>query len=235
MAHLEGGRGELTKYPSAPTRTFRATIRRMASDDYYAAHRGICDKCCICSIESEKIGSKCEHCKTGTIVYDAPWSERHDKLPEPMTCGRRQDTWAGSRGLPVHGERSREVGQDHWQKHKSNGDRVCSFCGSLHPDDFFRLVHEAAIAPEDADRGTVVDIETTDKSYKVYVHQPGVRNAYEGGIKFYIQHLPRKEDGSVDVTLEQEAEFNEAVRRSRARFERFMQVQFPKPGSTRIQ
>lgn len=200
----------------------------MASDEYYAAHRGICDKCCVCSIETEKIGQKCEHCKDGTIVYDPPFRERVDALPEPMTCGRRQDTWAGSRGMPVHGERAFEKGQDHWDRHKSNGDRVCSFCGSLHPEDFFRLVHEAATAPEDAKRGSCVEIEPSDKGYKIYVHQPRVRNAMEGGIKFYMQHLPRKEDGSIDVTEEQEAEFAEAQRRSKIRFERYMQEAFPR-------
>ena len=196
------------------------------SEAYYAAHRGICNKCCVCSIETEKIGQPCEHCKDGTIVYDPPWSERHDVLPEPMTCGRRKyDQFAP--GWPAHHGHDQD-NQDHWERHKSNGDRVCSFCGSLHPEDFFRLVHEAATAPEDAKYGSVVAIETTDKKYKVYVHQPGVRNAMEGGIKFYMQHLPRKEDGSIDVTPEQEQEFEEAQRRGSIRFERYMREMFPK-------
>lgn len=199
----------------------------MAPEDYYAAHRGICDKCCVCSIETEKIGQPCERCKGGTIVYDPPFKERVDELPERMTCGRRtSDVWAGT-NVPVHGSRSLEQGEDYWNKHKSNGDRVCSFCGSLHHEDFFRLVHESATAPEDAPRGSVVEIEATGKRYKVYVHQPGVRNAMEGGIKFYMQHLPRTADGETDVTPEQEADFAEAQRRSNARFQRYMAEQFP--------
>lgn len=193
------------------------------SDKWYEDHRGICDKCCVCSIETEKIGQKCEHCKDGTIVYDPPYAERVDALPEPMTCGRRFDQYVG--GVPVH--RDQGEGQDHWDRHKSNGDRVCSFCGSLHPEDFFRLVHEAATAPEDAPRNTVPSIEPSDKGYKAYVHQPGVRNAMEGGIKFYTQHLPRDAEGKVAVTDEQNQEYALAVRRSQTRFERYLQEQFP--------
>lgn len=197
----------------------------MSDDKWYADHRGICDKCCVSAIETEKIGQPCEHCKKGTIVYNAPFAERVDTLPEPMTCGRRYDQYPG--GIPVHGLLASEDGQDRWQKHKSNGDRVCSFCGSLHPEDFFRLVHESATAPEDAERNEVVEIEPSDKRYKVYIHQPGVRNAMEGGIKFYTPHLPRKADGSIDVTEEQEKEYAEAVRRSHVRFESYMHRNFP--------
>lgn len=38
--------------------------------------------------------------------------------------------------------------------------RVCSFCGSVHPDDFFRLIREKW------------EIEWA-KGYKIYVHPPG--------------------------------------------------------------
>lgn len=44
-------------------------------------------------------------------------------------------------------------------------------------------------------RKTIVDerygVEGTTKSYKVYVRQPGVRNAGEGAIKFYMYHAPK--------------------------------------------
>ena len=195
------------------------------ADDYYERHRGICDKCCSSSIETEKIGQHCEHCKDGTIVYNAPWSERHDVLPEPMTCGRRKyDQFAP--GFPAHKGHDQE-GQDRWEKHKSNGDRVCSFCGSLHPDDFFRLVHEAATAPI-LEYSKMVRIEPSDKGYKVYVHQPGVRNAMEGGIKFYKQHIPHDENGALIITEEQEREYREAVRRTRDAFEIYMKDRYGK-------
>jgi hypothetical protein len=196
------------------------------SDDYYAKHRGICDKCCVCSIETEKIGQHCEHCKDGTIVYDPPWSERHEVLPEPMTCGRRAlDQFAP--GVPAH-KGFDEKGQDRWEKHKSNGDRVCSFCGSLHPDDFWRLVKASAEAPEDAPYRDVVHIHLSDKGYKVYVDQPGVRNAMEGGIKFYKQHIPRDENGKMIVSEEQERLYQQAINRSHLRFDKYLAQLYPR-------
>jgi hypothetical protein len=69
---------------------------------------------------------------------------------------------------------------DSWRLMPS-GDRTCSFCGSLHPVDFARLVERALSDP-------AVSIDPSDKRYKCYVKQPGVRNASEGGIKFYWWH-----------------------------------------------
>lgn len=113
-------------------------------------------------------------------------------------------------------------GPDHWQKFKAIDNRVCSYCGSLHPEDMFRLVKESANAPTDADYHSVVEIEASDKPYKVYVHQPGVRNAHEGAIKFYMPHVPRHTDGSLAVTQEQQDEYAAAVQGSRKRFASMM-------------
>jgi hypothetical protein len=139
-----------------------------------------------------------------------------DTLPETMTCGRRVENGMHLADSPFH-----EAGpdRDHWEKFKSNGDRVCSYCGSLHPDDFFRLVKLAAEAPEDAQ--DCVSIDPSDKGYKIYVRQPGVQNAHDGGIKFYKQHLDSK------PTDEQRADYKEAVRRSVIRFEAAMKIRFP--------
>ena len=68
-----------------------------------------------------------------------------------------------------------------------NGDRTCSFCGSLHPDDWMRLMDAA----KDPDTKTWID--PSDKGYKFYVHQDGVANASDGGIKFYTWHIPSDE------------------------------------------
>lgn len=69
-----------------------------------------------------------------------------------------------------------------WER-MPDGNRTCSMCGSIHQDDLMALC-----------RMTLGDerygIDGTDKSYKVYVRQPGVRNASEGAIKFYMQHAP---------------------------------------------
>jgi hypothetical protein len=123
------------------------------------------------------------------------------ELSEPMTCKRRMQEmgpWEHAEGL------------DRWQEHKSNGDRVCSFCGSLHPVDFLALVARSA-AGED------VSIDRTDKGYKIYVRRPSVVNAMEGGIKFYTWHLVEK------PTEEQNWQYAEAVRRSVERFNAMLQ------------
>lgn len=94
---------------------------------------------------------------------------------------------------------------DHWRQ-LPNGDRTCSFCGSLHPEDFERLVQEAA------KNDTNVRLEMSDKPYKIYVRQSGVSNASEGGIKFYLHHVP-------DEALRQRltCAYNEAMGKARNR------------------
>lgn len=71
-------------------------------------------------------------------------------------------------------------GPDVWLQHK-NGDRVCSFCGSLHPDDFVEIIRLKA----DGQGG---DVHRSDKGYKWYAQRAGVTNAMNGGIKFYTWH-----------------------------------------------
>lgn len=101
--------------------------------------------------------------------------------------------------------------RDYWRK-QPNGDRACSACGSLHPDDWMRLTRLAA------DPASEVRIERSDKGYKWYVTQPGVKNAMEGGIKFYTWHIP-----SGDWEAEINAILPGAVRASRVKFEAALQ------------
>lgn len=187
----------------------------------------ICKKCLRCGYADDRIGEKCDSCD-GIIERDPPFSELVDALPEPMTCGRRRDRWAGIPGAFVQGERAHDEGQDRWLKFKSIDNRVCSFCGSLHPDDFFRLVKEASEAPDDAEYGTFPMIEPSDKGYKIYVRQPGVRNAHEGGIKFYMQHFPRTADGELELTPEREAQYALAVRKKSAAHRRMLDKMYPR-------
>ena len=70
-----------------------------------------------------------------------------------------------------------------WWRHEPNGDRTCSFCGSLHPADWLALLKKM---PEL--EGAYV--HWSDKNYKLYIHRPEIRNASEGGIKFYTWHIP---------------------------------------------
>lgn len=74
-------------------------------------------------------------------------------------------------------------GKDHWRT-EPNGDRTCSFCGSLHPDDFEKLLAEGADPRSDT------KIDPSTKGYKWYVHRSEIKNASEGGIKFYNWHVP---------------------------------------------
>lgn len=88
---------------------------------------------------------------------------------------------------------------DGWQKRGE--DRCCSYCGSLHEDEFFEVLKGyVEVKP-----GYRFDLTT--KSYKRYASRPGVSNASEGGIKFYMWHL------SAESTEEQKALYGAAVKR----------------------
>lgn len=100
------------------------------------------------------------------------------KTEDQHLCGRRSEVPFVPEYIPKF---------DTWQT-LPNGDRVCSFCGSLHHDDFMRLVKEAA----DPNKYTYIE-KATGKNYKYYVHRKDVANAAEGGIKFYTQHTPSQE------------------------------------------
>lgn len=63
-----------------------------------------------------------------------------------------------------------------------NGDRTCSYCGSLHPEDFTDIMWRYSQHEE----GYTFDRST--KGHKDYGSRPGVSNAAEGGIKFYGNH-----------------------------------------------
>lgn len=116
-----------------------------------------------------------------------------------MRCGRRAGTI-----------RAADPDVDFWEV-EPNGDRTCSYCGSLHPDDFTEIIEGYAEGKE----GFHFDLST--KAYKRYAHRPGVKNATEGGIKFYAHHLP--DEGAPELQRLREAE-GRAVERARAELER---------------
>lgn len=94
-----------------------------------------------------------------------------------------------------------------------DGNRTCSYCGSIHPEDLMEICHKTLTDERYA-------IEGTTKSYKVYVRQPGVQNASQGAIKFYMHHAP------AEPSKEDQDLFAEAMRISN---ERFRQRYYPKP------
>ena len=166
----------------------------------------ICQKC-LSYRSGDVLGASCSTKGCDGVIEEQPaFSTLVDILPEPIMCPRRN-------------EGAFTPGPDHWEQFKSNGDRVCSFCGSLHPDDFLALVKTCAEIPADAAYNALVEIEPSDKGYKIYVKRPGVRNASEGGIKFYTQHLPRHGNGNLAVSADQQDEFKRAVQGSHARFD----------------
>lgn len=111
-------------------------------------------------------------------------------------CGRRDDMFAMNRGDGPQPD-TWDLGPD--------SNRTCSYCGSLHPDDLMKICHLVMTDERYA-------IEGTTKSYKVYVSQPGVRNASEGAVKFYMHHAPK------EPTDNENQLFRDAVRISNERF-----------------
>ena len=82
-------------------------------------------------------------------------------LPISQTCPRR-----------VEVGREGETGADQWRLwHNAYGDlaRRCTWCGSMHPDDFMAAIADGR------------EIGPTDKNYKAYVGS--------NHDKFYFQHL----------------------------------------------
>jgi hypothetical protein len=114
-------------------------------------------------------------------------------------CGRRGEN-------PVWSNRNHGLQPlpDTWDL-GPDGNRTCSYCGSIHPDDMMALC-----------RKTLVDdrygVESTDKGYKYYVRQPAVKNASQGAIKFYMAHAPEA------PTREEQELFTQAVRTTNERF-----------------
>lgn len=163
---------------------------------------GICQKC-LTGRSGDVVGGACKTPGCDGIIEEPPtYASLVEVLPEPLTCRSRMD----QNGPWEHGE-----GLDHWDRFKINQDRVCSFCGSLHPDDFIRYVEASVKTDSD------VQIEPSDKRYKIYVSHPCVRNAHEGGIKFYTWHL------AAPLTLGQQETYRLALQSSRDRFEKKIQ------------
>lgn len=64
-----------------------------------------------------------------------------------------------------------------------NGDRTCAYCGSLSQADIIDIMYRYIAGEKGYKFGT------TDKGYKIYANRPNVRNAGDGGIKFYTNHI----------------------------------------------
>lgn len=174
---------------------------------------GLHCKQCLTSRTGDVLGALCKTDGCYGIIEEEPsFSTLVDNLPELITCQRRMRNF---------GPWKHEEGLDCWQRFKSNGDRVCSFCGSLHPDDFIKLMEACAAGDPNAPYGSVPEIEPSNKLYKIYIYRAGVRNAHEGGIKFYAWHLPAMDD-SVREMLNQK--YRKSVDGTQTRFKKKMAV-----------
>jgi len=80
----------------------------------------------------------------------------------------------------------RKENLDRWNKR--NKDKVCSFCGSWHPEEFLAFLDKVISTKAEENR-----IEISDKKYKIYVTRPGILNAGEGTIKFKTHHLSKEQ------------------------------------------
>lgn len=120
--------------------------------------------------------------------HDA-WGGRTYRVYEPAWLWRlRQRVFAfagnhrcASRDGSIYGRHGDEGTPDQWHT-GPDGVRTCSFCGSMHFDDFLDIARKTITDP-----GYSV---SRAKGYKFYAQKPGVRNASEGAIKFYTWHLP---------------------------------------------
>lgn len=121
-------------------------------------------------------------------------------LPVDKDAGEH---YCGGRRGVIHDRHPLAGVPDHWNI-MPNGDRTCSFCGSMHLADFEKFCRSVidGTAPEGS------RVEGTTKSYKVYVCRPDVRNAHDGAIKFYADHQPVL-DADAHVSL-----VHEAIRKS---------------------
>lgn len=96
-------------------------------------------------------------------------------MSETFICGRGPGLDSPF-SAPFNGEAT-------WRT-QPDGSRTCSYCGSLHGDDFVEIMEQYAAGVPG------YRFSTTTKSYKAYGSRPGVANASDGGIKFYTAHLP---------------------------------------------
>ena len=120
---------------------------------------------------------------------DAAAAELADPLRRTTvtTCPQRiQDT----------GPWERKEGLDHWRQEDAERfpvdwePRTCSFCGSLHAGDLFRLIEQD---------GWTVEWATGKRGYKAYVHAPEDRKTGRSMAKAYNWHLTPEQMSALDA------------------------------------
>lgn len=128
------------------------------------------------------------------------------RLNEPGWAYRLRRALFSNAGAQRCGRRSTDGNDlpDTWRL-GPDGNRTCSYCGSLHAEDLMTICRKVLVD----DRYV---LEGTTKSYKIYVRQPGVQNASQGAIKFYMAHAPE------NPTPADQKLYGDAMRISNERF-----------------
>lgn len=88
---------------------------------------------------------------------------------EKHTCPRRAENGMERDDSPFVGA---GTNKDDWTVREKGGLRKCSYCGSVHPDDFIAQLRAG------------VKLGVTDKNYKAYLEYESTQMN-----KFYYQHL----------------------------------------------
>lgn len=73
-----------------------------------------------------------------------------------------------------------------------NGEKICTYCGSLHPETVIEMVEKLGAGI----------LEQSTKEYKWYVNRKNVPNASFGGIKFYTMHFSREQVDKLNSLIE---------------------------------
>ena len=108
-----------------------------------------------------------------------------DERHEEMAARGRARTEAAGGPIKQHCPRSGEMfqhpdgGESEWRYIRDDDVLTCSYCGSIHPDEFMAQVRSGS------------PIGATDKSYKAYVEEMSSREPVrmDHAPKFYYQHL----------------------------------------------
>lgn len=95
--------------------------------------------------------------------------------PDQFLCPSRPPWAAKAPDLPAF---------DIW-KAMPDGTKTCSYCGSMRETDYLDILR----GYDRGDKGFRFDASAKD--YKRYASRPGVRNANDGAIKFYLAHAAK--------------------------------------------
>lgn len=130
---------------------------------------------------------KCSICEKSFAWGEDEDSAIVDRQEEHRNSCRENAHWKLT--FHFHEEHSEHLincnGADAYWQVEPNGDKTCSYCGSLSEEDFIDILSHYV----EGDEG--YEFEPSTKSYKHYARRPNVVNAGQGGIKFYTNHIDR--------------------------------------------